>query len=911
MSEFKFTSPGVKFRERNLTFVTQTVGVTTLGVVGETLKGPAFEPVFIQDKLQFQQRFGGQSTAKFSNGNLKYHLPYVANAYLDESDQLYVTRVLGLSGYDENNAWAIKLSAGVDPTSVSSGTPTLVPITTYTGGVFQGVTITATGQTGTTFTGWTKQSLTGFTGTRYAFHVDTYSGGTGNISTTGTTYSASSYGDYENMTVAVIRSRGTITDTETTPTMVFDAESVDITDVTAAGLMGSFTITATGTGGTNTYSVSLNPLATNFITNVLGVEAKDKKTRIYVEVVYPELLKWLTKNGSNFSTPFTGVSPYGFSVITGNTITPTTTNGYATKFKTPETPWVVSELKGSTVTRLFKFISISDGNSANQEIKISIGNVNIDTYEFDVIIRDFNDTDANVSVLESYTRCSLNPTNTNYIAKKIGTSNGDYELYSKYVMIELANEVSLTSFPCGFEGINLPNFTDAVQPKVIYKTSYISGSDKVSKTYLGFSNTAFGGNNIDQNLFNFNGYKNDGGNTTGYTKTKGFHFDIAATGTSYTEGTEVIGAFEVGAGSLQTASDVSNSTQTYYDIKTRKFTLAPSGGFDGWNVYRNERSNRNDFRQGGKFDGGLNPLDASYNDFQAWEMAIDTFANPEAVTINLFAVPSITWYDNEILVTNTIEMIEEERTDTLYIIDTHDVSLVYEVGESKPDVVASTDVANSLIGTGIDSSYSCTYFPWLQIKDTQNNVNVYLPPTGEVVKAIAYNDKVKAPWWAPAGLNRGVTGAKKSKFKLSEDARGVLQTARINPMVDYAEVGTAIMGQKTLEIKESALNSINIRRLLLQVKVLIANVAVRMLFEPNDQVAIDEFINKVNPILDKIKRERGLYEFAVKMDDTLNTPESIDRNELYGEIYLKPTRTIEKIGIGFTITPTGASFSDL
>ena len=117
MAEFVFTSPGVKFKERDLTFVTRNVGVTTLGLVGETLKGPAFEPVFIQDKTQFAERFGAQSIERFSNGDLKYQLPYVANAYLDESNQLWVTRVLGLSGYDAGTAWAITLSAGVDPST--------------------------------------------------------------------------------------------------------------------------------------------------------------------------------------------------------------------------------------------------------------------------------------------------------------------------------------------------------------------------------------------------------------------------------------------------------------------------------------------------------------------------------------------------------------------------------------------------------------------------------------------------------------------------------------------------------------------------------------------------------------------------------------------------------------------------
>jgi hypothetical protein len=114
MAEFVFTSPGLKFKERDLSYITRASSVTNLGLVGETLKGPAFEPIYIQDKTQFSDRFGAQSTKKLSNGNLQYQLPYVANAYLDESNQLYVTRVLGLSGYEAGKAWAITLDAGVD-----------------------------------------------------------------------------------------------------------------------------------------------------------------------------------------------------------------------------------------------------------------------------------------------------------------------------------------------------------------------------------------------------------------------------------------------------------------------------------------------------------------------------------------------------------------------------------------------------------------------------------------------------------------------------------------------------------------------------------------------------------------------------------------------------------------------------
>src|SRR6056297_3243410 len=121
MADFVFTSPGVKFKERDLTYVTRNVGITTLGLAGETMKGPAFEPVFIQDQTEFKERFGSQSTKRFPDGSLQYQLPYVANAFLEEAQQLYVTRILGLSGYEAGPAWNIVLEAGVDTSSGSTG----------------------------------------------------------------------------------------------------------------------------------------------------------------------------------------------------------------------------------------------------------------------------------------------------------------------------------------------------------------------------------------------------------------------------------------------------------------------------------------------------------------------------------------------------------------------------------------------------------------------------------------------------------------------------------------------------------------------------------------------------------------------------------------------------------------------
>ena len=922
MAEFVFTSPGAKFRERDLTFVTRNVGITTLGVAGETLKGPAFEPVFVQDQTQFAQRFGAQSVKRFPNGQLQYQLPYVANSYLNESNQMWVTRVLGLSGYDAGKAWAITLSAGVDLDTIGEVSVTGPVSTPFTGSTFLGVAVYAPTQTGETFTGFTKAAYpsTSFTGTKFNFEVLTINtvGGvtTGTVNLTTTVLSGTSKSEYEGMVLAVVRSRGYVQDNLNAPsTTIFDTSGLTISSnatlIDSGDLFGQFTLTAVGVESTESYVVSLNPDSSSFLPSTIGFEAKDKKTKIWCQAAYPNLIKKLDAEGVAYGINTTLIK-----------CDSTLFTDYKTQFKTPETPWVVSQLKGNTVSRLFKFILISDGDSANQEVKISIANINPITMEFDVLVRNFYDTDAQPSILETFTKCTLIKGTNAFIGQRIGTSDGEYDLQSKYIMVEMDAEEHIDSFPAGFEGIMLNNYSIAAtggavagkSPKVFYKTSY-DPNERIARAYLGMSASAYSapgvvGDGINQNLFNFNGYKNSGdNNSTGFTKSNGFHMDSGATGV-FSDGTQNIGSFEVGAGSFESIADVVDPLNPYYTLASRKFTLVPTGGFDGWDVNRNSRSYGDLYHQGGIYDG-VDPLVPATNDFQAWETAINTFANPEEVTINLFATPGINWSDQNILVLDTLNMIETQRTDTLYLIDTPDIEIPKTIGKTKQDVVAAQDIVDLLSTSGIDSSYACTYFPWIQMRDTQNNVNVYIPPTGEIAKAMAFTDNTSFPWFAPAGLQRGVTDARKSKYKLSLEARDILYAGRINPMADFADAGTAIFGQKTLQVRESALDRINVRRLLLQLKVLIANIAIRLVFEQNDQTTIDQFLSKATPVLDTIKRERGLYDFRIKMDDTLNTPESIDRNELFGEIFIKPTRAVEYIGVTFTVTPTGASFNDV
>jgi phage tail sheath protein FI len=249
-----------------------------------------------------------------------------------------------------------------------------------------------------------------------------------------------------------------------------------------------------------------------------------------------------------------------------------------------------------------------------------------------------------------------------------------------------------------------------------------------------------------------------------------------------------------------------------------------------------------------------------------------------------------------------IDMVEEERADSLYILTTPDTDSSGEVALTVGEAVDIID------DSGIDSNYSATYFPWLQMQDTENNQYVWLPPTLEVVRNIALTDNVAFPWFAAAGLNRGTTNAIKARTKLTLDQRDVLYEGRINPMATFSDVGVVIWGNKTLQSKDTALNRINVRRLLLQARKLISAVSIRLLFEQNDDVVRNQFLSLVNPILDNIRKERGLTDFRVQLD---NDPEAIDRNELCGRIFIKPTRSLEFICVEFNITNTGANFDNL
>ena len=289
-------------------------------------------------------------------------------------------------------------------------------------------------------------------------------------------------------------------------------------------------------------------------------------------------------------------------------------------------------------------------------------------------------------------------------------------------------------------------------------------------------------------------------------------------------------------------------------------------------------------------------------------LGVLTFDNPEAVNINVLVTPGIDYVNNSNLVESTIDMVENDRADSIYICTTPDYNMFVPSASALQDFIYPQEAVDNLENIGIDSNYTATYYPWVLTRDTVNNTQIYIPATAEVTRNLALTDNIAFPWFATAGYTRGIVNSIKARKKLTQTDRDTLYQGRINPIATFSDVGTVIWGNKTLQIRESALDRINVRRLLLQARKLISAVAARLLFEQNDGKVRQDFLDAVNPILDSIRRDRGLYDFRVTVSAT---PEDLDNNQMTGKIYLKPTKALEFIDIEFLITPTGASFENI
>jgi len=290
---------------------------------------------------------------------------------------------------------------------------------------------------------------------------------------------------------------------------------------------------------------------------------------------------------------------------------------------------------------------------------------------------------------------------------------------------------------------------------------------------------------------------------------------------------------------------------------------------------------------------GLDGSDA----VDTYKKAINLMANADEYDINLMLLPGLN-LDNDSAVIQTAIDVCETRADAFLIAD--------------PVNYGSSVSAVSTKADSIDSNYAAVYWPWVQIQDARNNGAMrWVPPSVVLGGVYAFNDKVAHPWFAPAGLNRGgLDTVVQAERKLLLSQRDSLYDSAVNPIATFPGQGVTVFGQKTLQKKSSALDRINVRRLLIRVKKFIASSSRFLVFEQNNEQLRKRFLNIVNPFLEQVQSQSGLSAFKVVMDETNNTPDTIDRNQLIGQIFVQPTRTAEFIILDFTIQPTGAAFPE-
>ena len=633
---------------------------------------------------------------------------------------------------------------------------------------------------------------------------------------------------------------------------------------------GSFVINSL-TAGVNV-SASILSSATNDLSDVFGESPFGAKTA-YAYSYFENMAGYYTGSAGN-------------NIVITRVVLPTQDFAYNTT--EAQTPTVQSQLISGERYDLFNFVTLGHGDTYNTKYKVGISNVKAagedgatDYSTFTVTIRSFSDTDKRKSVIETFNNVNLDAASPNYIARRIGdryntidsdgkiTENGDYSNKSKYVrvVVSAAGSFPISAAPFGHGAYTNPitattNAESLLVPAVTFQTNSTGNSSSSPIYFSGFD-------------FETTGVKLD---NSQYLK---------AIPVGAQTGSNTAFAFDSQLGYVMTGSVSS-------DMVKRQFILGFQEGFDGMNPTVT-KAKAGDTDWGNANTQGFNCASSTSSGSVAYTKAINAVSNPDEYDINMVVTPGIVRSLHPAIVTKVIDMVEE-RQDAFYIADFNDYD---------DTITEATEQANA-----VDSNYVATYYPWVKTIDTNTNKLMSVPPSVLMPAVFAANDRLAAEWFAPAGLNRGgITGAVSVLNRLTHSERDTLYENKVNPIAAFPGQGIVAFGQKTLQDKASALDRINVRRLLIVLKKFVASTSRYLVFEQNTSSTRARFLNTVNPYLEAVQQRQGLYSFRVVMDESNNTPDVIDRNILAGQIFLQPAKTAEFIVIDFNILPTGASFS--
>ena len=371
----------------------------------------------------------------------------------------------------------------------------------------------------------------------------------------------------------------------------------------------------------------------------------------------------------------------------------------------------------------------------------------------------------------------------------------------------------------------------------------------------------------------------DGDVTVRYANSASF-FPVLGSGSlggAFGSGVDIAGNSEVGTRFAQTAGSNGDENQVH-----------PFGFYENISATNSQGVNmaESKTKPDGATQGG------------GYGTALSLLANKDEYDIDLLFLPGvIDQLDNHSeIIGQAIEMCQD-RGDCFLVYDNTPLTATVATAKS------NTEARNS--------SFAAVYYPWIQIQDASANVFRYVPPSVVIAGVYHFNDTVGQPWFAPAGLNRGgVDSAVQAYRKLTQANRDDLYDSNVNPIATFPGQGVTVFGQKTTQKKASALDRVNVRRLLINLKKFVANSSRNLVFEQNTNALRNQFLNTVNPYMESVQANSGLNAFRVVMDDSNNTQETIDRNQLIGQIFIQPTRTAEFIVLDFVVQPTGAAFPE-
>ena len=724
---------------------------------------------------------------------------------------------------------------------------------------------------------------------------------------------------YQADTVQLVASSGSIATSSIAvlaPSRGATSGTGDLSSTTASGSWSEFNLQVSGSDvAAESYVLSFSTSSANFVDKVISSDAQSEKagtndSSVYVYKVFKEASHAIfgfhgsenptigainTANGLDFTGGVNTVNTKGqddtLSTWTGNK-----------EFQSARTPYLQSQLINSTRYELFRVYTRSHGTDMNTSYKINILNVkdaddvagsDYGTFSLQVRVYNPNETNDN-DILEQFDTLTLDPESRNYFAKKIGdryvvsdsngklTYYGDYPNLSKHIRVgdfgrmeeDGVFKYPKNVVPMGHSAVynTVPGTTNI--PSASFNTLQVDSNGNFdsglfygfdfssvdSREYLGpIPNAGDAGNNITMSLEDFFG-----------------HADASTLGSTFSDASEKV-------------------TLALSNIAQRKFTVPMQWGFDGVNPATPVHTGAN-IASDGTNTQGFDLSTSTSNGTVEYKRAINTVSNPDEFDINLLVTPGVIHGLHSAVTNHAISKVES-RADALYIMD----ATAY--GDS-------IDTMKSAIKT-LDTNYAATYYPWVKIIDSGTDRPVWVPPSVVLPGVISHTDQVAHEWFAPAGLNRGgLTTVTEAKTRLTHAERDDLYENRINPIASFPGQGVVVFGQKTLQSKPSALDRINIRRLLIALRKFIASTSRFLVFEQNSAATRNRFLNVVNPYLNQVQQNSGLSAFRVVMDDSNNTPDVVDRNQLVGQIFIQPTRTAEFIVLDFVVQPTGATFPE-